>query len=60
MEDIQLFPCKSINLLRFIERSGKKSIYKYIDAEDGRNCWLFLKTDELIKLLEEWAKNKPK
>lgn len=54
-----IFPCKSINLMRFIKSKGILSEHKYTDAEDNKDCWIFLRTPELERVLEEWHLTKP-
>lgn len=49
-----IFPCKSINLLRFLKDNGLFSEHKYKDAQDNKDCWIFLRTEELNSLLDEW------
>ena len=49
-----IFPCKSINLTRFLKSNGLFSEHKYTDATDQRDCWIFLRTDKLHSLLAEW------
>lgn len=55
-----VFPCKSINLVRFLKGNGLLSELKYTDAKDDRDCWVFLRTDRLHELLTEWGKIKTK
>lgn len=55
-----VFPCKSINLVRFIKARGIQSEYKFTDAQDNKDCWIFLRTEELGKILKEWGDTKPK
>jgi hypothetical protein len=50
-----VFPCKSLNLLRFLKENGLQSELKYTDAKDNRDCWVFLRTDKLHELLTEWG-----
>lgn len=49
-----IFPCKSINLVRFLKQNGLSSEYKFTDAKDNKDCWIFLRTNKLHKLLEQW------
>jgi len=49
-----VFPCKSINLVRFLKQNGLLSEHKYTDAKDNRDCWIFLRTDKLNLLLAQW------
>jgi len=49
-----IFPCKSINLTRFLKDNGLLSEHKYTDASDKRDCWIFLRTDKLNSLLAQW------
>lgn len=49
-----IFPCKSINLTRFLKQNGLSSEHKYTDASDNRDCWIFLRTDKLNSLLAQW------
>lgn len=49
-----IFPCKSINLTRFLKQNGLLSEHKYTDASDQRDCWIFLRTEKLNSLLAQW------
>lgn len=50
-----IFPCKSINLVRFLKSNGLFSEHKYTDNIDKRDCWIFLRrTNELNSLLAQW------
>ena len=49
-----IFPCKSINLTRFLKDNGLVSEHKYTDYQDQRDCWIFLRTDKLNSLLAQW------
>lgn len=49
-----IFPCKSINLTRFLKDNGLVSEHKYTDYTDQRDCWIFLRTDKLNYLLAQW------
>ena len=54
-----VFPCKSINLTRFIKSKGIMSEYKFTDAQDNKDCWIFLRTSQLEDVLKEWHDTKP-
>ena len=54
-----VFPCKSINLTRFIKSKGIISEYKFTDAQDNKDCWIFLRTSQLEDVLKEWHDTKP-
>ena len=54
-----VFPCKSINLTRFIKSKGIISEYKFTDAQDNKDCWIFLRTSQLEDILKEWHDTKP-
>jgi hypothetical protein len=49
-----IFPCKSINLTRFLKQNGLLSEHKYTDNVDQRDCWIFLRTEKLNSLLAQW------
>ncbi|OHD25746.1 MAG: hypothetical protein A2Y34_05465 [Spirochaetes bacterium GWC1_27_15] len=49
-----IFPCKSINLVRFLKQNGLLSEHKYTDASDNKDCWIFLRTEKLNSLLAQW------
>jgi hypothetical protein len=53
-----IFPCKSLNLMRFLKEHGLQSELKYTDAKDNKDCWVFLRNDKLHELLTEWDKTK--
>jgi hypothetical protein len=54
-----IFPCKSIPLMNFLKSKGFRSEYKVKDAKDNRDLWIFLRTDELHKALDEYALTNP-
>lgn len=54
-----IYPCKSINQMRWLKNQGIFSIHKYTDIKDGRDCWLFLQNNELSKALTIWSTEKP-
>lgn len=54
-----IFPCKSIPLMLFLKSKGFKSEYKVTDAKDNREIWIFLRTIELHKALDEYALHNP-
>ena len=54
MYKTMVFPCKSINLVRFLKSKGIKSEHKYTDAEDMKDCWIFVRTTSLNEALNEW------
>jgi hypothetical protein len=56
----KIFPCKSINLTNFLKSKGFESEYKITDAKDNRDVWIFLRTEELHKALDEYALINPK
>lgn len=49
-----VFPCKSINLVRFLKQNGLLSEHKYRDGIDNKDCWIFLRTEKLNSLLAQW------
>jgi ribosomal protein S8 len=55
----KIFPCKSINFVRFLKSKGFMSEYKVTDAKDNRDIWIFLRTEELHRALDEYALQKP-
>lgn len=54
----KIFPCKSINLLRFIKQNGIEPVYKHTDIIDKKDCWLFIYNENLCNVLTQWRKNK--
>lgn len=54
----KVFPCKSIPLMYFLKAKGFPSEYKVTDAKDNKETWIFLRTEELHKALDEYAEIK--
>ena len=50
-----VFPCKSIGLVRFLKANGILSEHKYTDDKDKKDCWIFLRTEQLGELLNQWG-----
>lgn len=55
-----VFPCKSINLVRFLKSKGFRSEHKYTDAKDNKDCWIFLRSNKFHAALTEWNNIKQK
>lgn len=53
-----IFPCKSINLAKFLKSKNIYAIHIYTDIKDNKKCWIFLKDEKLINALTEWQNNK--
>lgn len=54
----KIFPCKSINLNRFLESKEIYCDHEYIDVKDSRICWLYIQNKKLSDALIEWSNNK--
>jgi len=57
MEDVELFPCYSVPLMKFL--TLKKSIrYKLVGLhpETKNTFWVFTRTEKLNNALSEWGK----
>jgi hypothetical protein len=57
--DKSIFPCKSVNLVRWLKTQNIYSVHKYKDIEDYKDCWLFIVDDDLTKALLKWKIEKP-
>lgn len=53
----RIFPCKSIRLKNFMREHGVLSEHKYIDKEDGKTCWIFVRDITFNLVLSEYHKN---
>jgi hypothetical protein len=59
MNTTNLFPCKSINLMKFLTSKGIHSEHSYKDANDNKYCWIYIKNNNLKAALDEWKNTKP-
>jgi hypothetical protein len=55
---IDLFPCYSWNLVKFFDSKGLK--YKLIGLHPNslKKFWVYIRTEKLNKLLDEWKETK--
>ena len=58
MEDIDLFPCYSWNLVKFLNNEG--FVYKLVGLhpDTHKTFWVFIRTIELNKALDKWRETK--
>lgn len=57
MEDVELFPCYSVPLMKFL--TNKKNIrYKLVGLhpETKNTFWVFIRNENLNNALSEWGK----
>jgi len=58
MEEINLFPCYSWNVVKFL--TGKGLRYKVVGLHPDtlKKFWVFIRTKELNSYLDEWKRTK--
>lgn len=57
--DIQLFPCYSLNLRDFLISKGLRYKLSALNAKSLKTMWIFIEDEKLNNCMIEWAKNKP-
>jgi len=58
--DIQLFPCYSLNLRNYLTSKGLKYRLVALNPNNHKMFWLFIDNEQLNKYLIEWKRTKPK
>lgn len=58
-KDVPIFKCASIKLKRFLLLNDVLYIGDYQSSETGKTIWLFIKTQKVQRLLEQWSENNP-
>ena len=53
-----LFYCYSLGLFHDLKKKGYFYILKGINEKTGLNYWVFEKSDEIIKIVKNYSKNK--
>lgn len=59
MNDIKLFPCYSWNLVQFLNSHGLKYKLIGLHPDTHKKFWIFIRTEQLNKLLDEWKETRP-
>ena len=58
MEDIKLFPCYSWNLVKFLSNKGFQYKLIGLHPETHKTFWVFIRTEQLNKVLDLWKETK--
>ena len=58
-DDIQLFPCYSLNLRDYLMSKGSRYKLSALNPNNHKMFWLFIDDEKLNNLLMEWKKTKP-
>jgi len=58
-ENIQLFPCYSLNLRDYLMSKGLRYKLSARNPNNYKMFWLFIDNEKLNNLLIEWKKTKP-
>jgi len=58
--DIQLFPCYSLNLRNYLTSKGVNYKLVGLNPNNHKMFWLFIDNEQLNKYLIEWKRTKPK
>ena len=53
-----IFICYNVHLKKFLCDNGEISWCKGINAKSGSNFWIFMNSDKLNELIEEYKINK--
>ena len=59
MDDIDLFPCYSWNLVKFLNSKGLKYKIIGLHPDTYKKFWVFIRTEKLNKILDLWKETKP-
>lgn len=59
-KDIELYCCYSLNLREFLYENGLRYKLAALNPNSKSLFWVYVKTDKLDKLLNEWSANKQK
>ncbi|WP_297419434.1 hypothetical protein [Clostridium sp.] len=58
-QDIELFPCYSLNLREFLKNKGIKYKISALNPNNYKMFWLYIDDDILKECLKEWKDTKP-
>ncbi len=58
MKDNILFPCYSIPMRDFFTKKGIRYEMVGLHPETLKMFWIYIKTEKLIKAMNEWSTNK--
>ena len=58
-EDIKLFTCYSKNLVHFLKEKGIKYRITGFNVKTNKQFYVFIRTEKLNKVLDEWRISKP-
>lgn len=56
--NVELYCCYSLNLREFLYNNGLRYKLAALNPNSKSLFWVYVKTDELDKLLTEWSENK--
>lgn len=59
-KEIELYCCYSLNLREFLYENGLRYKLAALNPNSKSLFWVYVKTDKLDKLLNEWSANKQK
>ena len=59
-DDIQLFPCYSLNLRNYLTSKNVKYKLTGLNPNSHKMFWLYIDNEQLNKYLVEWKRTKPK
>lgn len=57
MKDIDLYCCYSIKLRNYLTNNGLRYKIAGLNPNSKKLFWVYIKTDDLDKLLENWSKD---
>lgn len=55
MNDVELYCCYSLNLRKFLTKNNVKYKLAALNPNSKKLFWIYVKTEELNKLLKEWS-----
>lgn len=58
MDNVELYCCYSLNLRNYLYESGLRYKIAALNPNSKSLFWVYVKTDKLDKLLNEWSANK--
>lgn len=58
MNEVELYCCYSLNLRNYLYENGLRYKLAALNPNSKSLFWVYIKTDELDKLLTEWSENK--
>lgn len=54
--DVELYACCSLPLRNFLRKNGLKYKLAALNPNNQKLFWVYVKTEKLNKLLDEWSK----